>query len=69
MSAEAWDFLKLVVTLIVAPACMWYLNRRQTAKIEPKIDNIETLVNGDRAAKEARIRHLESILRAHGIAE
>jgi hypothetical protein len=33
MSAEAWDFLKVLVTLVVAPAVMWYLNRQQTEKI------------------------------------
>ena len=33
MSAEAWDFLKVLVTLVVAPAVMWYLNRKQTEKI------------------------------------
>jgi hypothetical protein len=33
VSAEAWDFAKLVVTLVVAPAVMWKLNQIQTAKI------------------------------------
>ena len=33
MSKEAWDFMELLVTVLVAPAVMWYLNHRQTKKI------------------------------------
>lgn len=52
-----------------------YLAYRQTRKgQDPKLDKIaevaaktETLVNGDRAAKEERIRWLESKLRDAGL--
>lgn len=102
MTPEAWKFAELVLTLLVVPAVMWFLNNRQTSAIkqdnaeaakevkadlavakaeikghadvrEAKLDAVaqkvavtEVLVNGDRAAKEARIRKLEAKLRAKG---
>ena len=43
-----------------------YIGYRQMRKgQDPKIDRIETLVNGDRAAKEARIKELEAKLRKY----
>jgi predicted histidine transporter YuiF (NhaC family) len=43
---------------------------QQKAEVrEEKLDAVHSLVNGDRAAKEARIQALESKLRDHGIAE
>jgi hypothetical protein len=43
--------------------------KQDAAVREAKLDTVHTLVNGDRAAKEARILALESKLRDHGIAE
>lgn len=45
MSDAAWKFAELVLTLLVVPVVMWFLNRKQTTAI--KADNAE-------AAKEVK---------------
>jgi biopolymer transport protein ExbD len=78
---NVWAFLGLVVTVVVGPAVMWFLTQRQTRALTRELDKgadkleavhrtttkTEVLVNGDRQAKEERIRQLEARLRQAGI--
>jgi hypothetical protein len=38
MSKEGWDFLEKILTLLIVPAAMWYLNQKQTSKITKQVD-------------------------------
>lgn len=50
----------LEIAKIAIPAFVTVVTyRKMTAEQNPKLDQIEKHVNGDRAAKEARIRYLE----------
>ena len=66
MSKEAWDFLELLVTVLVAPAVMWYLNHRQTKTISKKVEQVEEKVNGNLDVRDQRIRALERQIRDKG---
>ena len=81
MADNLWGVLSLIITVVLGPVVMHFLNRRQTKEIktelqagaatltsvEQTVAKTEVLVNGDRAAKEARIKELEAKLREHGL--
>jgi hypothetical protein len=58
MSDAAWNFLGLVVSLVVAPSVMWMLNRIQTAKIAKTQENAAKEVKAEVAvaAKVASVQ-------------
>lgn len=80
MSDAAWKFLEVLVVVLIGPAVMIILNNRQTTKIqtradvrEAKLDEVavkvaktETIVNGEKTAREQRIKALENQLRQAG---
>ena len=58
----------LEIAKIAIPAFVTVVTyRKMTAEQNPKLDQIEKHVNGDRAAKEERIKLLESKLRDRGV--
>jgi hypothetical protein len=80
MSAEAWDFLKVFVTLVVAPAVMWWLNKQQTAKIaatqaetakEVKADlqTAKTELKHDAAVREVKLDAVHSLVNGDRLAK
>lgn len=56
MTKEAWDFLDKVLTLLVIPAVMWYLNYKQTGKITAGQTQLKKDVTEDAAVRADEVK-------------
>lgn len=69
ISSEGWAVAGLAVTgffsCLTAVVGVW--GQIAASRREVKLDEVKTIVNGDRAAKEAHNLALQAQLRAHGI--
>lgn len=56
MTKEAWDFLDKVLTLLIIPAVMWYLNQKQTSKITAGQEQLKQDVTHDAANRADEVK-------------
>jgi GH24 family phage-related lysozyme (muramidase) len=69
MSGDAWKFAELVLTLLVVPVVMWFLNRKQTTAI--KADNAQAAkeVKADLAVAKIELKQEQAVATAEVMAE